>query len=344
MSARATWVDALRGLAVLLVLVWHVLTIGDDSRVHHGPIWEGSVALQGLRMPVLFFLSGLLLHRTVAKPLPEFALGKWANVVWPYLLWQLLALLMDPDLSVLRLADWGPDTYLWFLFYLAVCFACAGAMRRLPLWAMLVAAFGVFCIVAALFDDGSHPAKLALYAVWFFAGGAVGRFLLEQRPGFSPARAVALVCFCAAAWLNTSLAGFEPNPEANPVVFLLVSAPFVAAGALAALMVGSHRVCAPLQFVGMHSIVFYTAHFPVQVVVLGALRDTSLGGPVAAGLAFTASVLVCTALTAAAHVPVISALFRFPLPPRPVHLRGSDSPEPASAPARSPRGHPADPV
>ncbi|WCE40413.1 acyltransferase [Brevibacterium sp. BDJS002] len=309
---RALWIDGLRGVAILLVMVWHALVIGDDQRVQHGPIWETSVALQGLRMPTLFFLSGLLLPRALEKPVGSYIWGKWTNLVWPYLVWQLIALVQAPDLSVLRLTDWGPHNYLWFMFYLMVYFAVALVLRWMPPIAMLAVALVAFIVLGIVAEEGSQPMRLGIYAVWFFAGAATGRAFAEEKPGFSWDRAIVLFCFLAAGWVNRNIAGLSTNPEANPFVFVYVSVPTVGAAVAAALMFAGHRVFLPVQWVGRHSVIFYTAHFAVQVFVIVALVDTQLGGPDAAVLGFLASVAVCSLLAALRGVMVVSVLFSFP--------------------------------
>lgn len=309
---RALWIDALRGVAILLVMVWHALVIGNDQRVQHGPIWETSVVLQGLRMPTLFFLSGLLLPRALDKPVGSYIWGKWINLVWPYLVWQLIALVQAPELSLIRLTDWGPHNYLWFMFYLMVYFAVALVLRWVSPLAMLTLALVAFIVLGIVAEEGSQPMRLGIYAVWFFAGAACGRVLAEEKPGFSWDRAIVLFCFLAAGWVNRNIVALSTNPEANPFVFVYISIPAVGAAVAAALMFAGHRVFLPLQWVGRHSVIFYTAHFAVQVFVIVRLGDTQLNGPDAAVLGFLASVVVCSLLAALRGVMVVGALFSFP--------------------------------
>lgn len=315
-QGRALWIDALRGIAVLLVIVWHGLVIGDDQSIQHGAVWEASVLLQGMRMPTLFLLSGLLLPHALAKPVGSYVRGKWANVVWPYLLWQLVAILEAPDLSLFSIASWGPGTYLWFMFYLGVYFAAALLLRWMPPAAMLAVALIIFAMASVLAEPGTQPMRLAIYGVWFFGGAVIGRHLVRAAPGVTWLRAFALACFAIAGWLFIGFAGLPVNPEADPWVFLVVSLSTTACAVLIALMFFQHRFFAALHWVGRHSVVFYVAHFAVQMPLILALQKSEVDAGTGALIGSVAAVAACTVLASLRRFRIVDALFSFPLPRR----------------------------
>lgn len=90
---RMSWIDVLRGLAVLAVVLHHAalqVTHGRDTNL--GWISTLDDAVTPFRMPILMFLSGLLLPLSLAKPWVVYLRGKLRKIAWPYLLWSFLHL------------------------------------------------------------------------------------------------------------------------------------------------------------------------------------------------------------------------------------------------------------
>lgn len=89
--------DRLRGIAVLLVIAWHAFSIPTFFGVAMpSAVQILNDALSTYRIPALLVLSGLLLGRSLAKPLPTYYLGKVRHIAWPFLVWSLIYLLANP--------------------------------------------------------------------------------------------------------------------------------------------------------------------------------------------------------------------------------------------------------
>ncbi|MDK6499355.1 hypothetical protein QP341_26160, partial [Escherichia coli] len=73
---------------------------------------------QSWRMPMLVFLSGVLLPRSVSKPLGTYYRGKAERILWPFLVWMVvLALATGRPGSLLSGEFWrGGAWHLWFLW------------------------------------------------------------------------------------------------------------------------------------------------------------------------------------------------------------------------------------
>ncbi|MUK02436.1 acyltransferase family protein [Vibrio cholerae] len=133
-STRIGWLDSLRGVAILLVVVLHA---GEALRMAVGPtpaVDQFNLFFEPFRMPVLMFLSGVLLPQSVAKPGQEYFAGKVSMVAWPYLLWSLIILAASGDLRPAALGQifYLSPTYLWYLWFILVFYALAYPLRRLP--------------------------------------------------------------------------------------------------------------------------------------------------------------------------------------------------------------------
>lgn len=176
----------LRGLAVILVALFHIqYPVGERVPGTPDELMRFGEAMQPFRMPLLFFLSGLLLPRSLAKPAKDYTLGKLRGLVWPFALWTVIVavcfevLWNDDPLWLFRdvpamLMGWQ---HMWFLSVLIICYAIAPLTRSVPAWTLPIP-----MAVAATFiaPDGSwvdYFQKVLWFGAFFFAGAAVSRYL-----------------------------------------------------------------------------------------------------------------------------------------------------------------------
>lgn len=180
---RHDWMDGLRGLAILAVLLLHAETTA-------GPVPLADVVnehLAEVRMPLLMALSGALVHRSLAKGTARHLRGKVRGILWPYLVWASLDLthvFVDAAVAgrpvpwdwTLRLL-YDPHTYLWFLGYLfsyhVVVTPLAPAVRTLAGPALVLHAGAV--------PDPSAERYLTLLG-WFLVGDALARHVAPVVP------------------------------------------------------------------------------------------------------------------------------------------------------------------
>lgn len=181
--------DTLRGGAVVAVLVMHaelgvVQQTGADLPLVHAV----NDALGDVRMPMLVFLSGVLLPRSLGKGLRSHLRGKVVHILWPYAVWGLL----DCTHAVVRAWVTGapvpwqlygqllydPHTYLWFLAYLFVFHVAAGF---LPGWAR-VAGVPLALVGAQAFAATGSLHKLLWLFGFFLLGDVAARALAGRVP------------------------------------------------------------------------------------------------------------------------------------------------------------------
>lgn len=139
---RELWMDRLRGIAVLLVIAWHAFSIPTFFGVAMpATVLIANDALSTYRIPALLVLSGLLLRRSLAKPLPTYYLGKVRHIAWPFLVWSLIYWLANPGgVDGLSADYWLGGSYLWYLLVIGFCYAIARSyggcrlLRSSPFW------------------------------------------------------------------------------------------------------------------------------------------------------------------------------------------------------------------
>ncbi|MBB2901978.1 putative membrane protein YcfT [Kineococcus radiotolerans] len=262
---RQTWMDVVRGVAVLLVVVFHAGTLLRYADLPV-PAVAGTLveAVAPFRIPLLALLSGALLPQSAGKGAGRYVSGKLRGIVWPFLLWTAVyALLTWP--GGLDPVGWYLPTllhggsYLWYLLFLAVFYLLALPLRRVPKLPVV----GLVLLLSEVLPDDTKYLERPAY---LFALFVLGWWVAER-----PARLVRLVSsrwvFLAAlvalvpATLWAPESGYGPRSFPATVAGALVVAGVAARCADAALL-------RPLRFAGRNSIVFYVVHFPVIYVLV----------------------------------------------------------------------------
>lgn len=271
-AARLTWIDAVRGGAILLVVILHAsLTLGTYTDYSPEAVETFNTALAPFRMPTLMFLSGLFVSRSLAKGTRTYFSGKLRNVAWPYLVWAAITLIEAGDITlefVLRAVYNPRETHLWYLWFLIIFYGAAWLLRRVP---PLVPA--VMVLVASQWLPEGYRLEKAFFLFGFFLlGTAFERYRARLEPHLASAPVLLLAAAAAIAAGAASLQGWK-------VLYEPLSVP----GVLGFLLLLMHLVPkAPpgparsaLEYIGRHSIAFYVSH--LLVVVTGARVMSALG-------------------------------------------------------------------
>lgn len=268
-GGRMHWMDMLRGIAVLLVVVLH----GADIPYLNGngvEQWaQVNRYLEPFRMPLLMFLSGLLLPRSLAKPLPLYAWGKFAAIGWPLLLWILLFGLLIYRGGIDHPAFWrsGGD-YLWFLTALALCYLIGAGLKPLvrSSSAFLIAALSL-CLAMLLtrhFAEINLPiATRTLYnGAFFFLGAACLRLI----PRWNKVPALLIVTLAVIAVVIAHLGADDRALRTGTLYAVPGSVIGIAVVVWLAPRVRPCRAVSFLAWIGRSSIVVYIVHFPAAVL------------------------------------------------------------------------------
>nr|WP_314145165.1 acyltransferase [uncultured Rhodococcus sp.] len=270
-TTRALWMDVLRGAAIFAVIVHHAveaLTWFDRSAP---PIlWQLNNILSPFRMPMLIFLSGMLLGRSLQKPLRRFASGKLRRIAWPYVVWSLITVGMVGQLApgpLVRIAV-QPELYTWYLWCLLLFYTVAFVLKKAPLWVLASS-----CVVAlGLATTGFNVRPFYLWP--FFIIG----YWAALNPGIWRAigRNRFVLPLLILITIGTSVASFLGiDIRFHPAYALLVLCAICVATA-SGFTVGDGRLARTLVFVGSNSLIFYCIHYPVMICAVLAVNAAGI--------------------------------------------------------------------
>ncbi|WP_158583135.1 acyltransferase family protein [Nesterenkonia natronophila] len=291
--------DFLRGLAVVLVVVLHAAQHGGAT-VHW---WdEANRFLAPFRMPLLMFLSGILLARSLLKPLTLYLWGKVAAVGWPLAVWLVLY-----GFLVRGGVGWPDDMgdfvvtgdYLWFLMALLACYFFAAVFRPLMVrdpkrcdWVF----FGVFVLMMTASVLSEPILGLLGNILWYGSFFFLGAWAQERLTSWitAPWWVVALLLVLLAGVSVIGVNGASANLRTPALGVLAVLG--IAVVVWLAPRTPRSGVVRLFSWTGRNSIVVYVAHFPVVIF----LRDTVLSGAeLPAGVYVTAITVLALSLTLA---------------------------------------------
>lgn len=283
-SGRETWIDAGRGIAVVLVVLYHAARWFDVAE------WEQiNGYVSSVRMPFFFVISGMLAYRvgtagqsgTTWRALWDrrLSLYLWVFVIWEgigtacYLIGfavQGTPLGFGPMLRDLLMAPVRPQFELWFIWALALFCVVARLLRSLDWrWHLVVAAVPSAIALTDGFDLGNVGWNGALKYYAFFVCGIHLRVLLLRFARTSwPVRAGLLLGWALLATV-VEVAGLR---SVVGVYFVLCTVGILAGVALGTFLVRS----AILVRIGSSTLPVYLGHTPV--IILGSSLLIGLTG------------------------------------------------------------------
>ncbi|WP_447647355.1 acyltransferase family protein [Microbacterium forte] len=310
---RIDWVDAGRGLAIALVVLFHSTNwLGEAGFGIAG--WDFfNETVASIRLPLFFTMSGLFAVKWMRASWRNLWVSKVSLFVWVFAVWSVIATfsfmlglnLQGQEGNYLgQLKDllWAPllpRFELWFIWALAVFFVVAKLIRRLPVAVQLVTT-GLLSIVALSdFLVGNVGWIGSAKYFFFFLSGILLRDGIIRWS--SSTRPVALTSVFV-LWIGAALGGSALGLRSFPGYYFLCCVIGVFAG------VAVSRVLAGVpgpRFLGTRTLPVYLTHTTIILVVVWVLGRTvplpdlaALGAvlpPVLAAVAIAVSLLLSRA-------------------------------------------------
>ncbi len=102
-GGRLAWLDAARGLGIILVVIGHALGGLIDSPLGAGVPWLRSwfFAIYTFHMPLFFLAAGVLVDARLDRDAGGFRDSLWRNIAWPYFLWSVIQFTLIHNLGAL---------------------------------------------------------------------------------------------------------------------------------------------------------------------------------------------------------------------------------------------------
>jgi uncharacterized membrane protein YcfT len=216
LPVREAWIDVAKGIAITLVVLYHAIMYLDEVGLA-GALAPLNPLLDTFRMPLFFFMSGILAASAIRLPYRQLFRKRMSLLLYLYVVWvalQTLFLLALPPLSPSGTpnATWAsfvtlfvrPNSNLWFIYALPVFFTLAWLMRRWhPLLQVALAALIAVLFGAQLLHTGSPWDKMGKYLVFFIIAIYLGPLVRRLVPSVRWWHVV-LVCLGYAALVVVS--------------------------------------------------------------------------------------------------------------------------------------------
>lgn len=281
---RVGWPDVAKGICIILVVLWHVVTKVVVGPPGAGPVTDAWIMLNAqllpLRIPLFFLVSGVFAARAVVAADGSTWRRRAGRLALLYVVWvliQTVVLALTPEFATAHARDgWElllhltiSPTNLWYLLALAVYLAVARLTRRLPTPVVLVVAAVIAGVAGAgLLPDLGNLWQLVQNLFFFL----LGLRLRDEVQRVARVSGVGVLLALAAVYVGAlaivSALGIRLLPGVWPLLCLVA----VGFGVVLSVVLDRHVevVARPLRWVGRRTLPIYVLHMiPLAFIDLG---------------------------------------------------------------------------
>ena len=285
-KSRHAWMDSLRGAAIILVIHYHVTE--NISKYPDTPqiLIDLTNLIAPLRMPILIFLSGLLVSKSILKGKKEYFSGKMKNILYPFLIWTVIMYALsyakeiylgDPmETTFLQALTVMPLYHLWFLEFLLIYYIVIYYMKNIQPLIILSSVIFVYFIFYGYGDDR----VLSLFC-FFTLGYYFGRNLNEISTKIKEISYI-LIFISTAVAVVFSIFNIKNDLINSNVYYLLSAIFFIPILIKLFMLIENTKLSRFLEFFGVGSLVLYLVHLPVITVVFNILKIAYPGSTLSA--------------------------------------------------------------
>lgn len=326
-TARLAWVDTARGLAIVLVVIFHtrnwVAVTGIDTQ-----FWdEFSTVMATLRMPLFFVLSGLFAAKWLTAPWRQLLRSKVLLFLWVLWVWSAIgvpvqvaaiAAIGQPvgistAVKTVILAPISPPFELWFIWALAVFFVLAKLTARAPAVVQLIVAGLVSAVALTVWLNVTNGMTGSLKFYFFFIAGLYLKRVITDIANTSWTARLAMVL----GWASVSAGVYLLDVRELPGVYFVNCLIGVVGGvALSTFLVR----LGVLGRLGRQTLPIYLAHTPIAILltlailfVPGLLTGANVIAPIVVPLVAVAAIALALLLRRMSRTPPLRNLYE---PPR----------------------------
>ncbi|WP_167760841.1 acyltransferase [Geodermatophilus sp. DF01_2] len=275
-SGRLAWVDPSKGLAMFMVIAYHV-TLYLKTEDVDAVLGRAKAVFELFPMPAFFLIAGMFAARQGQTSFPALWKRRLLSLLYLYVLWSVirtafyfivpglngeLGEIPATDPLALPLILFWPSSSYWFLYALFLFTLFRWLIARFPVWAQLAGAGAVSTLFTSGLVDAHNIGWNRVGALFFFfVFGAV--FSRHIRVVVDRARLVHLGIALAALALSTALIVLDLSWI--PLVVLVGQLAAVAVGILVCRYVVRFRPFGILSTMGRASLKLYLLHLYVIV-------------------------------------------------------------------------------
>ncbi|HIW91040.1 MAG TPA: acyltransferase family protein [Candidatus Corynebacterium avicola] len=317
---RLTWIDTVKGLAILLVVLYHAVELAGAKDWAGDQLSMLTDALITVRMPLFFAMSGYFLLRRIDRPWNWWMRNRIGPFLWLFVLWTVVWLLAfevipwqrnDGGIADVLLLFVDPSLGPWYIYALAIYFVAVKLMRPLPVWLQFLIGAVVSLPVACGFVHVESWVWESLLTHFIaFQIGALGSQVLARIATNATVPRMLLV---GAVWGAATGGLFLVGLGLDNVLRIPVTALGMTMGVLVAAVLDRYASWLRLWWFGRNTLPIYLLHVPV----IGLIYSLDLGLPssplVAIGVPLLTTVLaVIMSLAIWRALRVIPGVFTAP--------------------------------